>query len=184
MEIVDLDTLKQVCYHMNDEEILEMYQEINGYQFLNRDFKDIRIKELEDYFDYVKKIQKEFPKMMKDVFDIEMEKTNVEELLKQFLQVLKNRGAELKKKEKNDTEKITENIPRKVTEDINKKPFYKVTYREFSKLRPKSVLRKEIIAAYHILKVHMPKDFHIEVTADHTIETLVHEIVEYKGRKR
>lgn len=179
MEIVDLDTLKQICYDSTEEEILEIYEEINGYNFLNKDFKDIKIKELDDFFDFVRKVKKIFPNVLKEVYDIDIEEHNVEEELKKFLQILKNKGTKDQLKENEDVFELT-------SEDEKEEvPFVDITYGKLKKMQGNLELKKKFRINIMYISKRWPKKLKLNIPNDDTsIRLLVDEINKFKGKNK
>ena len=90
MEIADLQTLSQICYDSTEEELLSVYKQMNGYDFFEKDFKTLRIQELEEYYHILKKYEK-FLNVFKEVFDIEIDSFLSEKEFKELLINLKSK---------------------------------------------------------------------------------------------
>ena len=87
-EIIDFNTLKQICYDSDDNELVRIYEEVNGLSFFKRDFKDITIPELTDYRLFLKRYE-QFLNVLHETYGVEMERYVANEEFKVLLENLK-----------------------------------------------------------------------------------------------
>lgn len=181
IEIVDLETLKRVCYDNTEEEINELYKKMNGYNLLEKDFKSLTIQELNEFLDELKTYE-EFVKILSDVFEVKMIPFSAKSYYKEILQELKNKQ---KKEIKNELIPSIDTFEN--TNDSNLSiPFYQLTYDELEKLPYKDPRKVNFHKVRRYINRRIPKGFTSDLTdKDFTIEKLLKEIKDYKkGKKR
>lgn len=175
IEIVDLETLRKVCYDYTEEEVLDLYKKMNGYHLLEKDFKSLTIQELNEFLDELK-IYEEFLNVLCDVFEFEKIPFSAKKYSKEILQELKNKEINLKEEKKNFS--IENNIDLSI-------PFYRLTYDVIESLPHKDPRKENFRKVMRYINRKIPKDFTSNMTdKDFTIEKLLKEIADYKRIKK